>query len=102
MSFADLRVVMVAFILFVTYSTFLFMNASESGVVNEVGVNSFAGFGNTTKYNDPDAGGFFGTLTTIGEMNTNTPELFFINSILFGAIAFILVFVGLRFLRGTG
>jgi len=101
MSFADLRVVMVAFILFITYSTFLFMNASESGVVNSAGVGA-ASFGNTTQYNTPDSGSFFDTLGTIGEMNTSTPELFFINTILFGAIAFILVFVGLRFLRGTG
>lgn len=101
MSFADLRVVMVAFILFITYSTFLFMNANESGVVNSAGVGA-ASFGNTTAYNTPDSSSFFGTLSTISAMNTNTPELFFINSILFGGIAFIVVFIGLRFLRGTG
>ena len=101
MSFADIRIVLIAFILFITYGTFLFMNASESNIEGgvEVGASSMA---NSTQFDTPDSGSFMGTLTTIGNMNTEQPELFFINSILFGGIAFILVFIGLRFLRGTG
>lgn len=96
MAEVDVRIVAIAVLMFVTYGTFLYLNANadqeevESGSVN------------ATQFDTPDSGGFFSTLAEIGQMNTEYPEIFFINTMLFGTVAFLLVFVGLRFLRGTG
>jgi hypothetical protein len=97
MADADIKVVAIALILFVTYGTFLFLNASASIPTGVTG----AGI-NATDYTTPDTGSFWSTVTEIGSMQDNHPEIFFINTILFGTIAFLLLFVGLRFLRGTG
>jgi len=97
MSFADLRIVAIAIILAVTYSTFLFLNASQNTPVDYT-----AGISNTSQYDTPDSGSFFDNLQEIGKLQSLNPEIFFMNTILFGTIAFLLVFVGLRFLRGTG
>lgn len=96
MSFADIRIVAVALILAVTYGTFLFLNANAGQVeytTDEI---------NTTQYDTPDSGSFFSSLRSITTLQEDNPEIFFINTILFGVISFLLVFVGLRFLRGTG
>ena len=116
MSFADIRIVAIALILSITYGTFLVMNAEETSTVFEVGNPTFDNMGteqryddsvkhgdiNSTDYDKPNAFNLMDTLNKIGQMNMDHPELFFINSILFGTIAFLLVFIGLRFLRGTG
>jgi hypothetical protein len=94
---ADLKIVAIAIILFVTYGTFLYLNASAN-VAPSITVSGING----TDYTTPTTGSFWDTITEVGSMQDNHPEIFFINTILFGTIAFLLLFVGLRFLRGTG
>lgn len=96
MAGADIKIVAIALIIFVTYGVFLYLNASaEETIISSQNINS-------SDYTTPESTGFWATVTEIGQMNIDNPEIFFINSILFGTIAFLLVFVGLRFLRGTG
>lgn len=96
MSFSDLRIAAIAIIIFFTYGTFLYLNANATQ--NQLN----ATVTNSSEFNTPDSTSFFNTLDEIGDMNTQYPEIFFINTMLFGTIAFLLVFVGLRYLRGTG
>jgi len=97
MSYADLRIVAIALILAVTYGTFLYLNANAqtTSITNP-------GLTNTTDYNTPNSGSFWSDLTTITTMQASNPEIFFINTMLYGIIGFLLVFIFLRFLRGTG
>lgn len=96
MSFSDLRIAAIAIILFLTYGTFLYLNASAEQTELSASVT------NVSEFNTPDSVSFFDVLTEIGHMNTQYPEIFFLNTMLFGTIGFLLVFVGLRYLRGTG
>lgn len=97
MSFADIRIIAIALILTVTYSIFLFLNASVPNAESYE-----AGKINASDYTTPEASSFWDTVDKIGFMQIQNPELFFINFMLFSTISFLLVFVGLRFLRGTG
>ena len=96
MAEADIKIVIIAVVLAVTYGTFLYLNAAANQTDFSVGGV------NASQYDTPDSGSFFDTLSEIGSISVDSPELFFINTILFGTIAFILVFIGLRFLRGVG
>lgn len=96
MSFTDVRIVAIALILAVTYGTFLFFNAQAEQTDYSSKIE------NSTQYETPDSGNFFTQLESIGQMQDDHPEIFFINSMVFGVVAFLLVFVGLRFIRGTG
>lgn len=96
MSGVDIKVVAIALVFAITYGIFIFLNANADTTTYD------AGGVNASQYNTPEAGNFFSQLDQVKELNVNNPEIFFINSILFGTIAFLLVFVGLRFLRGTG
>jgi hypothetical protein len=95
MSDVDMRIVAIALIFSITYGTFLYMN------MNEEQTSISAGSVNSTEYNTPDSSGFFDTLNSLGQMQDSHPEIFFINTMLFGVIAVLLIFVGLRFLRGV-
>ena len=94
---SDLRIVAIALILFTTYGIFVYLNANAGFTAVQA-----AQIQNSSQFDTPDSSGFISTLDNIGDMNVDYPEIFFINSILFGTIAFLLLFVGLRFLRGTG
>lgn len=97
MADSDIKIVAIAIIIAITYGTFIFLNAGA-------GTDSFNPGGelNASAYNTPEAGDFFEQIESLKKMNVDNPEIFFINTILFGTIAFLLVFVGLRFLRGSG
>lgn len=95
MSFADLRIVAIVVILASTYGIFNFLYSSaanEEQAVNMPDIN----------YTEPASNDFFSTLDNIRKMNVENPEIFFVNSILFTVIGFLIIFVGLRYLRGTG
>lgn len=91
---SDMKIVAIAVIIFITYGIFLYLNASAN--LKEVTAESV----NSSDFNVPESNGFFDTVTEIGQMSIENPEIFFINSMLFGVIAFLLVFVVLRFARG--
>lgn len=93
---ADIRVVAFALLLFFTYGTFLYLNASAEQ--EELSAQSI----NASEYDTPESSGFWSTITEIGQMNTDNPEIFFLNTMLFGTVAILLAFVGLRYLRGVG
>ena len=92
---SDMGIVAIALILAVTYGTFLFIYAGEK--TTDITTNNI----NASDYNTPDSGSFFNVLEEVGNMHVKNPELFFINTMLFGVIAILLIFVGLRFLRGV-
>jgi hypothetical protein len=96
MSFADIRIVALVSILAITYGTWLFFYSSAPAdnmdIPGQPGEN----------YSALSSSGFFSTLSKLGQLQTDNPEIFFVNTILFSTIALLLVFVGLRYLRGTG
>lgn len=95
MSYADLQILAIALILATTYGIFMFMYASQPATelqVPETGTN----------YTPPSEGDFFSNVNAAVKLNTENPEIFFVNSILFTTIAFLLVFIFLRYVRGTG
>lgn len=95
MSFADIRIMAIVVILAATYGIFIYMYSSAN--VEEQNVNM-----PDINYTSPESNDFFSTLDNIRKMNVENPEIFFVNSILFTAIGFMIVFIGLRYLRGTG
>lgn len=95
MSFADIRIMAIVVILAATYGTWIFMYSSAN--VEEQHINM-----PDVNYTSPEASGFFSTLDNIRKINVDNPEIFFVNSILFTTIGFMVVFIGLRYLRGTG
>ena len=95
MSFVDVRIIAIVVILSATYGTWFFMYSSaniEEQKVNMPDIN----------YTSPASYDFFSVLDEMRSMSVENPEIFFVNSILFTAIGFLIVFVGLRYLRGTG
>jgi len=95
MSYADLRIVAIAVILASTYGIFMYFYSSQPAE------------GNTPllpgqNYTAPESSSFFSTLKNMVALNMENPELFFVNSILFGTLGFLIVFIFLRYLRGTG
>lgn len=93
---ADLRIVAIAFILASTYGTFMYFYSSQpAGDSNSPALPG-------QNYTAPESMSFFSTLKNMIALNIDNPELFFVNSILFGTLAFLVVFVFLRYLRGTG
>ncbi len=90
----DIGVVAVALIIALTYGVFLFYYSNAD--TNEYGMN----IPNATQFDTPDSGNFFQQLSNIASISVDNQEIFFVNIMLFGAIAFLLVMVGLRFLRG--
>lgn len=92
----DIKIVSIALVLALTYGTFVFMNANASTPTMQAPDTL-----NSTQYDTPDSGNFFSQLDQVKELNVDNPELFFINTIVFGTIAFLIAFVGLRFLRGV-
>jgi len=92
----DLGIVAIVFILMVTYGTFLFMysNSEQSsyGYTDQI---------NKSDYNTPNSGNFFDQVENVKDLNVDNPEIFFINSMIFGTLGLLVAFVGLRFLRGS-
>lgn len=90
----DLGFVAIILIIALTYGTFMFMYSNEQ----EPGqpYNKMA----AENYTSPSSTGFWSSLSNVVSMNTSSPELFFINTIVFGVIGTLTVLVGLRFLRG--
>lgn len=97
MADSDIKIVAISVLIAVTYGTFLFLNSSAGSDTFNPG-----GKLNSSAYNTPDSKDFVEQVETLKKTNVDIPEIFFINTILFGTIAFLLVFVGLRFLRGSG
>lgn len=97
MAEADIKIVAISLIFAITYGTFIFLNTNADTNTFNSGTAL-----NSSDYNTPEASNFFTQLEQIKDLNVNNPEIFFVNTILFSTIAFLLVFVGLRFLRGTG
>ena len=97
MSFVDVRVVAYVVVLAAAYAIF----ATSYGVQPLATTGTLQPFGASAVQHTDDAG-FFDTIKQAVELNIDTPELFFINSILFSTLAILIVFVGLRYVRGTG
>lgn len=97
MADSDIKLVAIAVLIAITYSTFLFLNSGAGSDTFNPG-----GKTNSSAYNTPESKDFFDRIDTMKKTNVDVPELFFINTILFGTIAFLLGFVLLRFLRGSG
>lgn len=93
----DLGFIAIILILALTYGTFLFMYSSENTEPGQP-YNSMA----SENYTAPSSSGFWSSLSNVVSLNTSSPELFFINTIVFGTIGTLTVLVGLRFLRGQG
>ena len=95
MSFVDVRIIAIVVILSATYGTWYFMYSSAN--IEEKNVNM-----PDINYTAPASHDFFSVLDNMRQISVDNPEIFFVNSILFTAIGFLIVFVGLRYLRGTG
>lgn len=97
MSYADLRVVAIVLVLAASYGifTFLFALEPQQETLDDPGNLDM-------NYSTPQSSGFWGAVNNAISMQVNDPEIFFINSILFGTLAFLILFIGLRFFRGTG
>lgn len=93
----DLGFVAIILIIALTYGTFLFMYSSENTEPGQP-YSSMA----AENYTAPSSSGFWSSLSNVVSLNTSNPELFFINTIVFGSIGTLTVLVGLRFLRGQG
>lgn len=93
----DLGFVAIVLLIALTYGTFMFLYAAENPEPGKP-YNQMP----AENYTHPDSTNFWGSLNAIVSLNTSSPELFFINTILFGTIATLTVLVGLRFLRGQG
>ena len=95
MSGVDVQIVAIVIIFASAYGIFNYMYAQgsiEDQTINMPDVN----------YTNPESGNFFNTVDEIRQLNVDNPEIWFVNSILFTVIAFMIVFIGLRYLRGTG
>ena len=96
MSFADIRIVAIVLVLASTYGIWLFEYSSQTtSSIQNPGMPG-------QNYTEPSSSSFFGTINNAVKINVQNPEIFFINSILFITLALLVVFVGLRYLRGTG
>lgn len=91
----DLGFVAIILVLALTYGTFMFLYSSDN-IEPGRPYNSMA----AENYTAPSSSGFWSSISDIAALNTSSPEIFFINTIVFGTIATLLVLVGLRFLRG--
>lgn len=96
MSFADLRIVAIAIVLSTTYGLFMyFYSAQPAGSPQNPAMPG-------QNYTAPESASFFQTVQNMISLNVQNPEIFFVNSILFFTMAALIVFVVLRYLRGTG
>lgn len=91
----DLGFVAIILVLALTYGTFMFLYSSENVEPGQP-YNSMA----SENYTAPSSTGFWSSISDVAALNVSSPEIFFINTIVFGTIATLLVLVGLRFLRG--
>lgn len=97
MSYADLRVVAIVLVLAASYGifTFLFALEPQQEALDDPGNLDM-------NYSTPESSSFWDSVNNAISMQVNDPEIFFINSILFGTLGFLILFIGLRFFRGTG
>ena len=91
----DLGFVAIILVLALTYGTFLFMYSSDNQEPGQPYNQQAA-----ENYTSPSSSGFWSSLSDVVSLNTSSPEIFFINTIVFGTIGTLVVLVGLRFLRG--
>lgn len=96
MSYADLQIVAIALILSTSYGVFMFMYAEQP--TSELQTQT----GNYSNYSQPSSGDFFSNVNAAVKLNMENSEIFFVNSILFTPIVFLLAFIFLRYVRGTG
>lgn len=96
MSFSDIRIVAILVLFVGLYAFFNFLYASS-----EQNQDTFVG-NSTNTYNTPASSGFWTTINNIAQFNTKTPEIAFLNTTIFLTFSAIVVFLGLRFFRGTG
>lgn len=92
----DIMVVLIVLILAATWATWLFLFANSS-TTSPQGPLSIPG----QNYTAPDSSGFFGQIGKLEQLSINNPEIAFVNGIVFIPIGFILVFIALRFFRGS-
>ena len=97
MSFADIRIIAILVIFISLYGVFNVLYVS-----NEVTQSGSFSSNNSNAYDHPDTGDFWTTMNSMAAVNTTVPELAFLNATIFLAFSAIVVFLGLRFLRGTG
>lgn len=93
----DLGFIAIILIIALTYGTFMFLYSSDNIEPGQT-YNSMA----AENYTAPSSTGFWSSLSDAVSLSTSSPELFFINTIVFGTIGTLTVLVGLRFLRGQG
>lgn len=93
---ADVHFVAIVVLLASTYGVFTYLYSSQPAESSSS--SDLPG----QNYTAPESSSFFGTLKNMIALNMENPELFFVNSILFGTLAFLVVFIFLRYLRGTG
>ena len=96
MSGSDIRIVAIAFLLMMTYGTFMYLYVDDSN--KEYTFDNL----NSTQYSTPDSSNFFDIINDIKDLSVNNEEIFFVNTIFFGLLSLLIVFIGLRYLRGTG
>lgn len=92
---ADVHFVAIVVLLAITYGIFMYLHSDQPAESSTPSLPA-------QDYTAPESSSFFSTLQKMIALNMENPELFFVNSILFGTIAFLGVFVFLRYLRGTG
>lgn len=95
MSYADILIVTIIVVFATTYGVFNYMYAQgsiEDKALENPGMN----------YTSPNSDSFFNTVDEVRQINVDNPEIWFVNSILFSVMGFLVVFLILRFARGTG
>ncbi len=90
----DVRIVGFVLILVASYGVFTYLYSSHQVSNNPPPLPG-------QDYTTPGSSSFFSTLKNMIALNFENPELFFVNSILFGTLAFLVVFIFLRYLRGV-
>lgn len=97
MSFIDVKIILICFVMFGTLGIFNYLLANSQTNTNTQLDNTY-----NENYTSPSSTNFFSTVNTMISFQFDNPELIWINVILFGALSAIAIFIGLRFLRGTG
>jgi hypothetical protein len=93
---ADLQIIAIVLILSITYGTFMFLYGADNSP--GTAYQQIPG----QNYTTPDSSGFWSSIKTAVSLNIDNPEIFFVNTILFGTLGTLVVLIALRFLRGQG
>lgn len=98
MSYADVRIIAIVMVLASTFGVWQLMYAQSTMPSNSQEVIA----PNHTAYGNPNPGNIWEIVLKSVSISVSSPEIFFINSIFFFVMIILVIFIMLRFIRGTG